>query len=1134
MSRVIAPFTQFFDGSGDPLANGWLKFLVTESNNSLKDTYADADQTIPNANPLQLDAEGRCPNVFGQGIYRVELYTNNPVTHLPGALIQQFDPVYAEYLIDGAGGNFAEWDSTTAYQVGNIVIYNGDYYRSYTANNQGNQPDTSTDAWERIGFLRYWNMDVTYAIDDVVVYGSNLYFSVQNMNQNNQPDITPAWWSPVGGGTILLFWQESGTTLQPVLSGYDLGSNTNTVGTAWIQDLGMFTETPAALPTTDYQIANKIYVDETAALRMRWIGDWTPATYEINDVVRDDNWTMVAIAQTSDRPAPQPAGDNLWVRDAFSPPAFSETSDSQPALFIGQRYEFTPAFTVRSIRIWLPETSIGDDVEVWMVYNSTTDPRIVNVLPSLTIGADQVEKWVTLTIGSQYVASGSFIDFIMVLRPGTGPLTFTYEWSYVRANGDPSSGQIYHQGGLNADQIRVHEEDSSATDRTADLNNIVAGSKITMDSQDYTWEVLQASKTGDVYTFIVDPGARAGAETSDFTFTYYAATPIYYVYNTDLFLSDARISGYYATEYDPSNATYLNNNGYGIDIEVQNMISSDDWEVVAAPFGTVSGGTGSELVNWEESDTVLRPVVSGAGQLGDATHLIGGAYFGDNAHIYLGDGQDLDIYFGGTNSNVLSRAGKLSLGTTTASNLDFRTNNIIRWRMNSATGHLVPETANTYDIGSTTNEVGDIYIGDGSRVWFGSSQQMNIYHSGGNAGLTNTVGDFNIGNGNTGNLNLKTDGANRWYIDGSTGNLIPSGAYNIGDTSNRVNGIFTDVIDLPDNGVARFGNADDLQIYHDGTNSYIENNTGSFVVQQNVEGQVISFRTNDGVSIINRWYVGPEGDIRPAAPNTYSLGNSTSLIDNIYQGDNGKHYFGSDQDMEISHGGNNGFITNGTGQLIIQNLTGNTNDITFRTNGGNRWAVDGPTGDWIPSIDNTFSIGDPSFRVANIYTVDLESTNMPTVSGVALTTAVFPDQSGHSGEYLTTNGTIVSWATAVDLFKVVSFYYQGGAIVDDWVVPNPVAAAGGGFEFDESVEINAITITAMVAPTGSDLIVDIYKDAVDTGSSATLAADNTIDKTSFGTPIGFTTSNTMGIKISAVGSTEAGQRLNVIVHYKNV
>lgn len=108
MSRVIDAFTQFFDGSGDPLISGWIEFLVSGTNDVKKDTYANSALSILNANPLRLDAEGRCPNVFGSGSYRVVLYEHDDATGDPGSQIASFDPVYAQYI----GGDFDNWEES--------------------------------------------------------------------------------------------------------------------------------------------------------------------------------------------------------------------------------------------------------------------------------------------------------------------------------------------------------------------------------------------------------------------------------------------------------------------------------------------------------------------------------------------------------------------------------------------------------------------------------------------------------------------------------------------------------------------------------------------------------------------------------------------------------------------------------------------------------------------------------------------------------------------------------------------------------------------------------------------------------------------------------------------------------------
>jgi len=98
MPRVIPAFTQFFAFNSttsvlEPLVDGWLQFYATQTVSTPKDTYSDILETIPNTNPLQLDSEGRCPDVFGIGGYKVVLYSNDPVDDSPDVVIDTFDPV---------------------------------------------------------------------------------------------------------------------------------------------------------------------------------------------------------------------------------------------------------------------------------------------------------------------------------------------------------------------------------------------------------------------------------------------------------------------------------------------------------------------------------------------------------------------------------------------------------------------------------------------------------------------------------------------------------------------------------------------------------------------------------------------------------------------------------------------------------------------------------------------------------------------------------------------------------------------------------------------------------------------------------------------------------------------------------
>jgi len=88
-----------------------------------------------------------------------------------------------------------------------------------------------------------------------------------------------------------------------------------------------------------------------------------------------------------------------------------------------------------------------------------------------------------------------------------------------------------------------------------------------------------------------------------------------------------------------------------------------------------------------------------------------------------------------------------SIMQTYSAALQFGTNNIARWKIGSS-GHFIPATADTYDLGGTSNEIRNVYVGNTGRIYFGSSQDVNLYHSDVNVLKTddvfqiNKVGDF--------------------------------------------------------------------------------------------------------------------------------------------------------------------------------------------------------------------------------------------------------------------------------------------------------------------------------------------------------------------------------------------------------
>ena len=151
----------------------------------------------------------------------------------------------------------------------------------------------------------------------------------------------------------------------------------------------------------------------------------------------------------------------------------------------------------------------------------------------------------------------------------------------------------------------------------------------------------------------------------------------------------------------------------------------------------------------------------------------------------------------------------------------------------------------------------------------------------------------------------------------TTGDVTLTGAAN-----NVVFDASDNALEFADNAKGVFGAGDDLQIYHDGTNSYIENNTNELFIQ----GDGITLRSDTGTET----YIAADvnGAVELYHDNSKKLETTATGItvtgsiamDGLHLDDNEKLTLGdsSSPDLEIFHNGSNSFIADtGTGSLVI-------------------------------------------------------------------------------------------------------------------------------------------------------------------------------------------------------------------------
>ncbi len=246
---------------------------------------------------------------------------------------------------------------------------------------------------------------------------------------------------------------------------------------------------------------------------------------------------------------------------------------------------------------------------------------------------------------------------------------------------------------------------------------------------------------------------------------------------------------------------------------------------------------------------------------------------------------------------------------------------------------------------------------DGVEATFGASDDLRLYHDGTDnyfqTGATTT--HFRIADGNR--LTLKSDG--NIAMQGSGG-------------KNLEFKVATGLLTFTDNTKATFGTGDDLQMWADGSNSYIQHSgDGDLFVQATGDDENLWLRAKDDVSIQTNdnenaaiftkngavtlyWDGDPKFETNSTGTKTtggHIMTNGGTITGgDISFADNSKAKFGDDNDLEVFHNNARAKIQNNTGELRIcsdvielKNYDDDTNYLSFAS-GGNATFETGTAG----------------------------------------------------------------------------------------------------------------------------------------------------------------------------------------------
>ncbi len=277
-------------------------------------------------------------------------------------------------------------------------------------------------------------------------------------------------------------------------------------------------------------------------------------------------------------------------------------------------------------------------------------------------------------------------------------------------------------------------------------------------------------------------------------------------------------------------------------------------------------------------------------------------------------------------------------------------------------------------------------LNDGVKIRLGTGNDMEFHHTSGDNIINYINGNLIIKKGSNSNSNsIQFDGNGHMYVpDDDSVYFGSSGDLNISHRSSDESAV-----------IKNFNDTGFLRLLSGDSNS-------SGILLKNRDDDVTYLRARNEQEV--ELYYANSKKFETISYGVLVTGEcrasgSFQLLD--YDGStSGYMKFGYGDDMKVYHNGTDSYISNSTNKLRIGNS--HNDSIKFFTQGSTRWNIDG-SGHFIPDTTNQVDIGSTSYRVRNIYTMDLHCSNKGSKNDVDGTWGDYTIQEGESDLFLINN-----------------------------------------------------------------------------------------------------------------------------------
>ena len=256
-------------------------------------------------------------------------------------------------------------------------------------------------------------------------------------------------------------------------------------------------------------------------------------------------------------------------------------------------------------------------------------------------------------------------------------------------------------------------------------------------------------------------------------------------------------------------------------------------------------GTQSDLIVWHDGSHSYIQDTTGTGNLYvDSNSLQVRNAAGNETQAVFTENGSVDLYFDNSKKVETTSGGLKVTGIATLTD-----------RLHVQSGISTFDADVRFGIGATVGFGTSAFFKDDAAIWLGDDSDLEVVHTAGGVSKVKAA-DLRFQTPSHEEYIICTENAgvsvyydNSKKLESTSGGLNVTGITTFSDRINVVSGVST----FADNAKLTFGTQGDLNLYHDGSDSYLVNNTGLTYLQ----GDVIRFKSQGGNhTLLNSAYTG--------------------------------------------------------------------------------------------------------------------------------------------------------------------------------------------------------------------------------------------------------------------------------------